>query len=59
MLTTDLKIPLPLEHDRSPPAGPPLDACTGGLKARGDQRRRIQPLLHGAHRFSRWAHGAG
>jgi integrase/recombinase XerD len=59
MLTTYLKTPLTLEHYRSTPVGPHLDAFTGWLEARGYQRRRIQHLLRGAHRFSRWAHGAG
>jgi hypothetical protein len=59
MLTTSLKHAVTLEHYRSTPAGPHLDAFIGWLDARGDQRRRIQPLLRGAHRCSRWAHGAG
>jgi len=59
MLTTYLKHALTLEHYRSTPAGPHLDAFIGWLDARGYQRRRIQHLLRGAHRLSRWAHGAG
>src|SRR5215831_6435847 len=59
MLTTYLKNALTLEHYRSTPAGPHLDAFIGWLDARGYQRCRIQHLLRGAHRFSRWAHGAG
>jgi integrase/recombinase XerD len=59
MLTTYLKTPLTLEHYRSTPAGPHLDAFTDWLEARGYQRRRLQHLLRGAHGFSRWAHGAG
>jgi integrase/recombinase XerD len=59
MLTTYLKDPLTLEHYRSEPAGPHLDAFIGWLNVRGYQRRRIQHLLRGAHRFSRWAHSTG
>ena len=59
MLTTYLKTPHSLEHYRATPAGPHLDAFLGWLEARGYQRRRIQHLLRGVHRFSRWAQGAG
>jgi integrase/recombinase XerD len=59
MLMTSLKHAVTLEHYRSTPAGPHLDAFIGWLAARGYQRRRIQHLLRGAHRFSHWAHGAG
>lgn len=59
MLTTYLKTSQSLEHYRATPAGPYLDAFLGWLEARGYQRRRIQHLLRGAHRFSRWAQGAG
>jgi hypothetical protein len=59
MLTTYRKTALTLEHYRSTPAGPHLDAFIGWRDARGSPRRRIQPLLRGAHRFSRGAHGAG
>jgi integrase/recombinase XerD len=59
MLTTYLQYAVTLAHYRSPPAGPHLDAFIGWLDARGYQRRRIQHLLRGAHRFSHWAHGAG
>jgi hypothetical protein len=59
MLMTYLKHAVTLERYRSTPAGPHLDAFIGWLNARGYQRRRLQHLLRGAHRFSRWARRAG
>lgn len=59
MLTTYVKTPLALEHYRSGPAGPHLDAFIGWLEERGYQPRRIPHLIRGVKRFSFWAQDAG
>src|SRR2546422_5827347 len=59
MLTTYVKTPLALEHYRSGPAGPHLDAFIHWLEAQGDQPRRIPHLIRGVPRFSLWAQEAG
>jgi integrase/recombinase XerD len=59
MLATYVKTPAALEHYRSGPAGPHLDAFIVSLEARGYPPRRMLHLIRGVKRFSHWAQAAG
>jgi len=59
MLATYVKTPAALEHYRSGPAGPHLDAFTVALEARGYPPRRMLHLIRGVKRFSCWAQATG
>ncbi len=59
MLATYVKTPAALEHYRSGPAGPHLDAFIVSLEARGYPPRRMLHLLRGVNRFSLWAQQTG
>jgi len=59
MLATYGKTPAALEHYRSGPAGPHLDAFIVSLEARGYPPRRMLHLIRGVKRFSCWAQAPG
>lgn len=59
MLATYVKTLAALEHYRSGPAGPHLDAFIVSLEVRGYPPRRMLHLIRGVKRFSLWGQEAG
>lgn len=59
MLATYVKTPVALQHYRSGPAGPHLDAFIVSLEEQDYPSRRMLHLIRGVKRFSLWAQDAG
>jgi site-specific recombinase XerD len=59
MLTTYVRTLSALEHYRSGPVGPHLDAFIVSLEERGYPPRRLLHLIRGVKRFSIWAQDTG